>query len=134
MTVIRCLLRGVGMRMMVRCGDQDCKNEFYVESKDPVWECPNCAREIINKNYPFLTARLMQAKIDGDMTDWKVMFLELLKTARIEINARGGDPSSVTGSAEKEVKGKDLSNSQWREEHDKLLHKARELIMELESS
>jgi predicted RNA-binding Zn-ribbon protein involved in translation (DUF1610 family) len=134
MTSIRGLLRGVGMRMMVRCGDQDCKNEFYVESNEPVWECPNCAREIINRNYPFLTARLMQAKIDGDLTDWKVMFMELLKTARIQINARDGDPSSIVDSAENEVWGKDLSNSQWKEEHDKLLEKARQMIMELESS
>ena len=122
------------MRMMVRCGDQDCKMEFYVDSKDPVWECPNCERVITNRNYPFLTAKLMQAKIDGDATDWKGMFLDLIKTARIEINARGGgeEHTEKMDRMEKEATKKDLTNSQWKEEHDKLLEEARNIILSLE--
>ena len=122
------------MRMMVRCGDQECKEEFYVESKDPVWECPNCSREIINRNYPFLTAKLMQAKIDGDAADWKGIFIELIKTARIEINARGGDRehSDLIEKAEEDAKKLELSNTQWKEKHDKLIEDAREIILSLE--
>ncbi len=122
------------MRMMVKCGNEDCKSEFYVESKDPVWVCQECEREIINRFYPFLTAKLMQAKIDVGSTDWKEIFLELIKTARIEINARGGDRehSDVTENAEKDANTLELTNSQWKEKHDKLIEDARDVILSLE--
>jgi len=122
------------MRMMVRCGDQDCKMEFYVESKDPIWECPNCERTITNRNYPFLTAKLMQAKIDGDSADWEGMFKDLVKTARIEINARNGkeDQIEIIDLVDKDVSAKNLTNAQWKEEHDKLLEEARKIILDLE--
>ena len=124
------------MRMLVRCGDQDCKNEFYVDSQDPVWECINCGREIINQNYPFLTAKLMQAKIDGDRADWRGMFIELVKTARIEINARGGEGDALgfLQEAEKDAAKLQLSNEKWREKYDILLGQAREVILTLDSS
>lgn len=124
------------MRMLVRCGDQDCNNEFYADSKDPVWECTNCGREIVNQNYPFLTAKLMQAKIDGDRADWREMFIELVKTARIEINARGGngDDLGFLATAEKDAAKLDLTNQKWREKYDILLGQAREVILTLESS
>jgi hypothetical protein len=122
--------------MLVRCGDQDCKNEFNVDSKDPVWECTNCGREIVNQNYPFLSAKLMQAKIDGNQTDWRGMFIELIKTARIEINARGGngDDLGFLETAEKDSVKLDLPNEKWREKHDILLGQARDVILTLDSS
>jgi hypothetical protein len=120
--------------MMVRCGDQECNNEFYVESKEPVWECPNCGREITNRNYPFLTAKLMQAKIDGDRADWKMMYLDLVKTARIEINARGGKVPQYLEEAEIHAERTTLTNQQWREEHDRVLEMARQVILELEGN
>ena len=123
------------MRMMVRCGDEECKTEFYVDSKDPVWECTSCGRQITNRNYPFLTARLMQAKIDGGSADWKLMFAELVKTARIEIGARGGrsEEYPFLEEAESELSGVTITNQKWREKHDRLLERAREVILSLEN-
>ncbi|MGA1873727.1 MAG: hypothetical protein ACMUHY_08645 [Thermoplasmatota archaeon] len=123
------------MRMMVRCGDEECKTEFYVDSKEPVWECTNCGRQITNRNYPFLSARLMQAKIDGDAADWRTMYAELIKTSRIEIRARGGsdEDTSFLEEADKELSSAgDLTNGQWRKKHDMLLDRAREVILSLE--
>ena len=124
------------MRMLVKCGDQDCKNEFYVDSMDPVWECTNCGREIINQNYPFLTAKLMQAKIDGDLADWRSMFIDLIKTARIEINARGGGGGALgfMEAAEKDAADLELTNDKWREKYDILFGQAREVILTLDPS
>ncbi|MGA1820580.1 MAG: hypothetical protein ACMUHU_06190 [Thermoplasmatota archaeon] len=123
------------MRMMVRCGDEECKTEFYVDSMDAVWECTNCGRQITNRNYPFLTARLMQAKIDGSSADWKLMFAELVKAARIEVGARGGrsEDFPFLEEAEAELSENSLTNSQWREKHDRLLERARDTILALEN-
>ncbi len=126
------------MRMMVRCGNEECENVFYVESKDPVWECSNCGREIINKNYPFLTAKLMQGKIDGDEADWKSLFLELVDRAEIEISSRGGmekkglDLSFLKTARELADRPPKMNNSDWRREHDTLLERSREVVLFLE--
>lgn len=122
------------MRMKVICGDTDCREEFYVDSKDGVWECPNCSREIINRNYPFLTAKLMQAKIDGDEADWKNRFGEIIEEARIAIEERKGERDvdlSFIDDAEKSL-SMELSMNEWKEKHDDLLIKAREIVLELE--
>jgi hypothetical protein len=126
------------MRMMVRCGNEECENVFYVESKDPVWECTNCGREILNRNYPFLTAKLMQGKIDGDKADWRALFLELVERAEIEISSRGGrereglDLSFLRTARELVDKRTDMDNSEWRREHDTLLERSREVVLLLD--
>ena len=122
------------MRMKVKCGDLDCREEFFVDSKDPVWECPSCSREIINKNYPFLTAKLMQAKIEGDMADWKNRFTELLEEATINIAERKGDKEidiNFLDEANANL-SKDMPDNKWRELHDELLNRARILVLELD--
>lgn len=121
--------------MMVKCGDENCATEFYVDSKEPVWVCTKCGREIANRNYPFLTAKLMQAKIDGDHANWKEMYSELLRSARIEISSRGVRTEEVVflEEAASELEGQQsLSNKEWREKHDMLLQRARAFILSIE--
>ncbi|MFO8050721.1 MAG: hypothetical protein R6V01_03375 [Thermoplasmatota archaeon] len=121
------------MRMKVKCGDPDCREEFYVDSLSPVWECPNCSREIINRNYPFLTAQLMQAKIDREQTNWKAMYKKLIGSARKHIEARNGQHLDISFLDQAEdLLNTEMDNERWEEEHDKLLQRARELILELE--
>ncbi|MFW3145978.1 MAG: hypothetical protein ACMUIE_04115 [Thermoplasmatota archaeon] len=125
------------MRMQVKCGNMDCRNEFYVDTMDPVWICDNCSREIINANYPFLTAKLMQAKIEGEQADWKEMFGLLLDMAKMEIsqrNVKGLDVNLrfLDSAEEMLIKGSRLTNAGWREEHDRLLAMAREVVLMLD--
>ncbi|MBN1391083.1 MAG: hypothetical protein JXA22_10630 [Candidatus Thermoplasmatota archaeon] len=123
------------MRMMVRCGDEDCASEFFVESKEPVWTCEKCGREITNRYYPFLTAKLMQAKIDGDAANWKEMYAELLDTARTEIAARGvraEDVAFLEEAGSLMERKRAMSNQEWRAEHDQLLERARTYILSVE--
>lgn len=120
------------MRMKVICGDEDCREEFFVESKEHIWVCPNCAREIENRNYPFLTAKLMQAKIDGDNADWRTRFEEIIEEASklVEEIKDDKDPSFIEA-ARSELE-KDMTNARWRELHDRFLEEAREFILNLE--
>ena len=126
------------MRMMVRCGNEECENVFYVDSKDPLWECPECGREIVNSNYPFLTAKLMQAKIDGDSADWKTMFVELVEQAETEISSREGRGREGIGkdlfsTADDLISSSsEIANADWKKEYDRFLVKTRELILSLE--
>jgi hypothetical protein len=121
------------LRMQVKCGNEDCREEFYVESAEAVWECPICSREIVNRYYPFLSAMLMQAKIDGGQTVWKAMFKKLIASAREQIDARNGNDEDLSflDEAEKLLET-DLDNNSWKEEHDALLERSRELILKKE--
>jgi len=124
------------MQMIVKCGDPECREEFKVGSEDPTWECPACGRAILNRNYPFLTAKLMQARIDGDENDWKTTFKDLLEKARMEVVKRteGGDSVvdlSFIEEADNEL-SKDHGNQEWRIKHDELLQKGREVVLELD--
>ncbi len=122
------------MRMKVICGDPDCREEFFVDSKEGVWECTNCTREIENKNYPFLTAKLMQARIEADSADWKRRFEEIIGEARKEISDRSqGKELDLSFIDEAELKlNEELSNAEYRELHDELLKEAREIVLQLE--
>jgi len=127
------------MRMKVICGDPDCREEFFVESTDPVWECPECGREITNKHYPFLTAKLMQAKIDGDSADWRMVYSDLLDLVEAQVSSRlkgreGKADLSFIDEAKKirSSKGR-KSNAKWRELHDELLKKGREAVLALDA-
>ena len=122
------------MRMKVICGDPDCREEFFVESKDRVWICPNCTREIENRNYPFLTAKLMQARIDRESADWKVRLEELIGEARKEIGDRSKEGEYDLAFLD-EFQSKleeELSNSEYRDLHDNLLQRSREKVIQLE--
>ncbi len=122
------------MRMKVICGDPDCREEFFVDSKDSVWVCTNCTREIENKNYPFLTAKLMQARIEGDSADWKKRLEEMIGEARKEISERSRGKEldqSFIDLIESRSK-EELSNKEYRELHDDLLKRARELVLKLD--
>lgn len=69
------------MRFIVVCGNPDCREEYYTQTEDKQWTCPKCGRVKSNDYWPFLDARLMQAKIDKD-TDWKKMHDALIAKAR----------------------------------------------------
>ena len=69
------------MRMIVICGNEDCNQEFDADTKDREWKCPHCDRVIVNKNYPFLTAKFMDAKINPDLANWQDLYEELLEEA-----------------------------------------------------
>ncbi len=70
------------MRIIIICGDPDCGEEYPAETGDRTWECPHCGRVRENGYYPFLTAKLMNARIHSDETDWRAQHDELLATAR----------------------------------------------------
>ena len=69
------------LRIQVICGDPECGEEYPTDTRDRFWECPHCGRTIENKYYPFLTAKLMNARIHSDETDWKAQHDELLVQA-----------------------------------------------------
>ena len=122
------------MRMKVICGDEECREEFFVDSKEHIWTCPGCNREIENRNYPFLTAKLMQAKIDGSQADWKTRYEEIIEEAAAHINERskGKEPDmSIVENARKKLQD-NRTNSEWRELHDEFLIGAREFILKME--
>ncbi len=72
------------MRFIVVCGNPDCREEYYAQTEDKAWTCTKCGRVKANDFWPFLDARLMQARIDKD-TDWRKMHDELLAKARTMI-------------------------------------------------
>ena len=70
------------MRIIIICGDPDCGEEYPADTNDRSWECPHCGRVKENGYYPFLTAKLMNARIHSDEADWKAHHDELLLNAR----------------------------------------------------
>ncbi len=126
------------MRMKVKCGNEDCRTEFFVDSAEPVWTCTECGREISNRNYPFLTAKLMQARIDGPRADWMKAFAELIELAKKEIGERAKVGKKVVDTsfleeAAKRLKGKKRTNDEWRKMHDELLERSRQAVLTLEA-
>lgn len=124
------------MLMIIKCGDSECREEFKTGSEEPSWECPACGRVILNKNYPFLTAKLMQARIDGGENDWKATFQDLLEKARMEVVKRTEGEDRVVDlsfleEGDDEL-SKDHTNEEWRVKHDELLQKGREVVLELD--
>lgn len=130
--------RRLQMRIKVICGNDECREEFPVGSEDPEWECPSCGRRIINRRYPFLTARLMQGTIDKDATDWKALYTFLLDQARSEIEKRvewssPEDDMTFLDEAQRIVDSEEvLERSRWKELHDALMAKAREAVLKLD--
>ena len=70
------------MRIIIICGDPECGEEYPTDTKDRIWECPHCGRQRENQFYPFLNAKLMNARIHSDEADWKEHHDELLMTAK----------------------------------------------------
>ena len=70
------------MRIIIVCGNPECEEEYNADSNDSLFKCPHCGREKENPYYPFLTARLMQAKSMPAEADWKALHDELLERAR----------------------------------------------------
>ncbi|MEM4729516.1 MAG: hypothetical protein QXH42_07145 [Thermoplasmata archaeon] len=69
------------MRIIIICGNPECRKEYNAETGDREWVCPSCGRVKSNEYWPFLDAKLMQATIDSN-TDWKKMYMELIAKAR----------------------------------------------------
>lgn len=70
------------MRIIIVCGDPECGEEYPADTTDRTWECPHCGRVRENMYYPFLNARLMNARIHSDEADWRELHDELLSKAR----------------------------------------------------
>jgi hypothetical protein len=70
------------MRIIIICGDPECGEEYPAETDDRLWSCPHCGRERENLYYPFLTARLMDARIHTDEADWREHHDQLLSKAQ----------------------------------------------------
>lgn len=69
------------MKIIVKCGSDECRTEFRADISDPEWICPNCDRVIENKNYPFLSAQLMEALTKPDEANWRALHDDLLERA-----------------------------------------------------
>ena len=126
------------MQIKVICGNDDCREEFPVPSEDPEWECPSCGRRILNRRYPFLTARLMQGTIDKDAGDWKALYSFLLERARSEIEKRDqwlgqDDDLSFLDEAQRVIDSdEELPPMRWKVLHDDLLSRSREAVLKLD--
>ena len=73
------------MQIIIKCGGDGCSREFKGDTEERSWLCPFCDHEIINKHYPFLSARLMEAKRVPQETDWKDLFDLILRKARMKM-------------------------------------------------
>jgi len=73
---------GIFMKMLIKCGSEECRTEFAADTTDPFWKCPACAREIENRHFPFLNAKLMDSKVRPEKAEWKNLFHEHLKIIR----------------------------------------------------
>jgi hypothetical protein len=73
------------MRIIIVCGNDNCRQEYKVETTDRFWECPHCGRKRESENYPFLTAKFMQARIDGDNGDWETILNEAIQKADTKV-------------------------------------------------
>ena len=73
------------MQFIIKCGGEDCGREFKGDTQEPSWLCPYCDHEVLNKDYPFLCARLMEAKRVPEETDWRDLYDFLLEKARLKM-------------------------------------------------
>lgn len=73
------------MQIFIKCGGDECGREFKGDTGQPDWTCPYCGREVRNAQYPFLCARLMEAKSHPpEETNWKELLDHLLRKARLK--------------------------------------------------
>jgi len=73
------------MRIIIICGNDDCRQEYKVETTDRFWECSHCGRKRESDHYPFLTAKFMQARIDGDNGDWETILNEAVQRSDTKV-------------------------------------------------
>jgi hypothetical protein len=134
------------MQIIIICGNDDCRQEYKVDTNDRVWECPHCGRKRESDHYPFLTAKLMQARIDGDMADWETIHNEAVEKAdvkvqendlridRLEYDAGVAIPGEVLASEYKaDLKNlreeDEASEEKWRSKAENFMKKARAIII-----
>jgi len=135
------------MQIIIVCGNDDCRQEYKVDTNDRYWECPHCGRKRESDHYPFLTARLMQARIDGENGDWETIHNESLEKAdvkvqendrrieRLEYDAGVAIPGEVLASEYKadlkNLKEEDgaASEEKWRKRAESFIKRARAIIV-----
>ena len=149
------------MRIIIICGDPACGEEYPAETEDRLWSCPHCGRERKNMYYPFLTARLMDARIHSDEADWKEHHDQLLAKARgrvaelrdhigwlrkdlskMRVRLPEEDRAKFQGGHDEEEvdafldswvpEAEDDDRGTWKDLHDRLLEGARSEILGLE--
>jgi len=72
----------VFMKMLIKCGNEECRAEFAGDTTEPFWKCSACDREIENRHFPFLNAKLIDSKVRPEKAEWKNLFHEHLKIIR----------------------------------------------------
>jgi hypothetical protein len=137
------------MRIIIVCGNDNCRQEYKVETTDRFWECPHCGRKRESDNYPFLTAKFMQARIDGDNGDWETILNEALqkadtkvqendlRIARLEHDAGVALEGEALASEHKAalkalVKKDESSEESMRKRAERFMKEARAIIVEQE--
>ena len=76
------------MRLRIICGNDDCRQEYTTDTMDRTWECPHCGRVRENDFYPFLTARMMQARINGKDDDWEAVHDDMVEKADVRVQEK----------------------------------------------
>ena len=136
------------MRLRIICGNDDCRQEYTTDTMDRTWECPHCGRVRENDFYPFLTARMMQARINGKDDDWEAVHDDMVEKADVRVQEKNvrlrrleGDldiqddkvyPDAIAemGSLIKEDEGK--TDLKWHERAEWFMERARKIIVAIE--
>jgi len=136
------------MRLRIICGDDDCRQEYTTDTMDRTWECPHCGRVRENDFYPFLSARMMQARINGQDQDWETVHDDMVEKADVRVQEKNvrlrrleGDlgiddeeayPDAIAEMRvlAKEDEGK--ADLKWRERTEWFMERARKIILALE--
>jgi hypothetical protein len=135
------------MRLIIVCGNEDCRKEYNTDTNDRVRECPHCGRKTDNVYYPFLSAKLMQSRIDGDQGDWESVYDETFEKALVKVQERMlrvrrlesdvdvpeeeryGDPIKDIEALKNEDPGEP---AEWRSRLEAFIRDARDVILPLE--
>jgi hypothetical protein len=136
------------MRLRIICGNDDCRQEYTTDTMDRTWECPHCGRVRENDFYPFLTARMMQARINGKDEDWEVVHDDMVEKADVRVQEKNVRLRRLEGDLEvpddkvhpdaiaemnaliKEDEGR--TDLKWRERSEWFMGRARKIILAIE--
>jgi hypothetical protein len=138
------------MQIIIVCGNDDCRQEYKVDTNDRYWECPHCGRKRESDHYPFLTAKLMQARIDGDAGDWETIHNESVETAAVKVQENDLTIARLEHEAGVAIEGETLASEhqaalkalkkeddaadgeKWRARAEGFIKKARAIMIEQE--
>jgi endogenous inhibitor of DNA gyrase (YacG/DUF329 family) len=133
------------MRLRIICGNDECRQEYSTDTMDRYWECPHCGRVRENDFYPFLSARMMQARINGKDEDWEAVHEDIVNKADLRVQEKNvrlrrleGDLDVPDDEAHPDSIGemanviKDIGSREgldWRARSELLMKEARKIIV-----